>query len=746
MSFPFSLLCDLLDRLERNYNPSSHDKIHEVHGRIVVSWFCEHNEAIPRRGPEAIALLSCLFPARRPDRVFSLSTIQLERVIERVQCLGSSRIRDLQRWKTNDGPDFASCVEHVMKITDCEPRLGPNITLGEIDDILDQIAAFSPFSSMALKEKIQQKYSQFIRRDTLLLSLFQRLHSSEAKWMIRMLSKNYSPVHVPEAPAMNQFHFLLPDLIRFQDTIQAAVELLDTPTIRCMPIQPSAASRQGLREAACCELKPQIGTKAGRPTYEKARSIKHCCQLAGTRRMSVERKYDGEYCQIHINLNESGAFIRIFSKSGRDSTNDRIGIHRPLRDSLGLDTAECKIKKQCILEGELLVWNDGHGGIEPFHKIRKHVKRSGHLLGAAQDSPVGSNEHLMIMFYDILLLDDTVCARDSHESRRQMLRSLVRRIPGRADVGFCKIIEFSSLTAADQLSEIFSRAIAQRWEGLVLKGCQDPYFSPNTSKSFIKLKKDYIPGLGDTADFVIIGGSRDAKDECELGIGKLWWTTFYIACVENKNELEYSNAKPIFRMIDLVNRHGISKDEIVYLNRHGYFGRTPFAASISEFDVITEPGRKLQPTDLFKNPFTVEVVGAGFDKPANAAYFTLRFPRVLKVHEDRSFRDATSFVELQEMAKECQGISDDLQSEEETWLRKLRSGRDLGGRSRESLRRRSTSFANWYVDTQGASGQELVGTAAGSRHQGNTSLRLEKRKMVPEILASESFLKRTKQE
>jgi heptaprenylglyceryl phosphate synthase len=29
----------------------------------------------------------------------------------------------------------------------------------------------------------------------------------------------------------------------------------------------------------------------------------------------------------------------------------------------------------------------------------------------------------------------------------------------------------------------------------------------------IKLKKDYIAGLGDTVDFVIVGGSRDARDK-----------------------------------------------------------------------------------------------------------------------------------------------------------------------------------------------------------------------------------------
>lgn len=99
--------------------------------------------------------------------------------------------------------------------------------------------------------------------------------------------------------------------------------------------------------------------------------------------MSVERKYDGEYCQIYINLNKSGAGIKIFSESGRDSTSDRMGIHRALRDGLKLDIAGYKIKKRCILEGELLVWNVDNRRIEPFYKTRRYVKRSGRFLGAA---------------------------------------------------------------------------------------------------------------------------------------------------------------------------------------------------------------------------------------------------------------------------------------------------------------------------------------------------------------------------
>jgi DNA ligase 4 len=124
-------------------------------------------------------------------------------------------MKDLQNWKTSDGLDFASCVERVMVVTDCEPSCGPNVTLEELDDILDQIAATSAFSSVRLKEKIRKKYGRSARPDDLLSKIFRVLKSSEAKWLVRMLSKNYSPVCVPEWLAMRKERDLQ---IRFDDT------------------------------------------------------------------------------------------------------------------------------------------------------------------------------------------------------------------------------------------------------------------------------------------------------------------------------------------------------------------------------------------------------------------------------------------------------------------------------------------------------------------------------------------------
>jgi DNA ligase 4 len=54
-----------------------------------------------------------------------------------------------------------------------------------------------------------------------------------------------------------------------------------------------------------------------------------------------------------------------------------------------------------------------------------------------------------------------------------------------------------------------------------------------------------------------------------------------------------------------------------------------------------------------KRPFSVELMGAGFHGPANIRYFALRFPRALKIYNDRSFKDTISFEKLQKIAKRC---------------------------------------------------------------------------------------------
>jgi DNA ligase 4 len=91
---------------------------------------------------------------------------------------------------------------------------------------------------------------------------------------------------------------------------------------------------------------------------------------------------------------------------------------------------------------------------------------------------------------------------------------------------------------------------------------------------------------------------------------------------------------------------------MLFLNRYGYFRELPFVYCIPEFRVNLDRAQFSTPIDLLNNPFIVELTGAGFDKLANSRYYTLRFPRLQKIHHDHTFKDALSLSEMRELARQ----------------------------------------------------------------------------------------------
>jgi hypothetical protein len=57
---------------------------------------------------------------------------------------------------------------------------------------------------------------------------------------------------------------------------------------------------------------------------------------------------------------------------------------------------------------------------------------------------------------------------------------------------------------------------------------------------------------------------------------------------------------------------------------------------------------------------------------ADVNYWTLRFPRIPKIHDDRTWKDAVSFVELQESAHERQHLAtENVDQGKKLWLARL---------------------------------------------------------------------------
>lgn len=681
MPFPFAETCVLLQRhedIELHQPPilKAADR-HAQAKAVTESWFKSHRLAIAQLNADSsVALLSTLLPEKRTDRVYNIKASKLLHMLSRCLGLSAPRTKDLLAYTQPGRGDLGQCLERVL--TNGGPPGRPPVTVDEVDEMLHMLAGGSAFSDPSIR-RLSPGSSE--ARDALIGNVLRRLQPCEAKWLVRLILKDLTPVRVSEADILKGYHFLLPGVLRFQNQFEAAITLLKGP-LREYPSHPDPRSERLHFKSAAEKLKPMIGVKVGRPNFHKARSIDNCIHMLGGTQWVLERKYDGEYCEIHIDLTRASdpfKCITIFSKSAKNSTEDRKALLATLVQALRLGRENCKIKHRAIVLGEMVVYSDTERRILPFDEIRKHVVRSGRAIGTDADSHPKTGEHLAIAFFDLLLLDDEVVMNRSIDERRQWLREVYRKIRGRAIGAEWKVVNFGPEKPAKRLlMQQFAASCAQRCEGLVLKPCGVPYFAIHSSPadyshSYIKLKKDYLSNMGDEADFSVVGGSYKAQQAAISGVPGVRWTSFHLGCLTNKAEVLRFDARPRFRVVGSIQQeHCIPKPVLQAANALGQFCAEPHkpGAMPENFDLEIAAGMRID--SVFSRPFVFEVLGSGFEKPSNCNFYMLRHPRVKKLHEDRTFKEAIGMQELQEQASAARSMAPELESQEtRRWLEKL---------------------------------------------------------------------------
>ncbi|KAK7741038.1 hypothetical protein SLS53_005103 [Cytospora paraplurivora] len=634
-------------KLENDHNR----KRNQTRGyQIVAAWFAEHRQLVDHRDTDKCALLSTLFPEKRTDRVYNIQQRTLSAIFARAQRLGYTRARRLKRYLSpGSGVDLAECIEDILKETP-NPII-QDVTVEEIDQILQQLASGIAFSSPAIRSLRSTDRSTQENREAL-SNIFVKLSATEAKWFTRLVLKRYLPVMVPERAVYAQCHKLLPDLLKIYGEFTVAFRVLQ------QKIQDGRTLGKDLDRAHMLRLvKPQVGVKVGRQDWLKGRSIKHCLEM-GRGLMSVEKKMDGEYCQVHVDLSKGSKCIQIFSKSGKDSTEDRYKLHGAIKSSLGIGTSSCNFERECILEGEMVLYSnkDGKGGILGFDKIRKHVRRSGRNIGTAEDSQAHDHEHLMIVWFDVLLIDDESLLNVRHSERFRRLSRLVYCHKGKSALVQRQIIDFSSRVAAEELRKAFDSCIRNRDEGLVLKA-NDPYFAFGSARHkytscCVKMKTGYIKGMGEVGDFAVVGARYDATKAKMLKIPHAKYTHFYLGCLTNSEEVRrFPDVVPDFTVVNEVE---LSAANLQYFRLNCF---THAVASVEENDafLLNIPPGILQGKKIaavFKEPAVFEMASFSFQKAPNTRFWSLRFPVVTKVHRDRTWKECISFEDLQRLAEE----------------------------------------------------------------------------------------------
>jgi len=308
---------------------------------------------------------------------------------------------------------------------------------------------------------------------------------------------------------------------------------------------------------------------------------------------AVEWKYDGARVQIH----KDGERVRVFSRRLENVTASLPEMVEAAR----------RIKAEsAILDGEAVaVGSDGRP--MAFQEILKRFRRKYHVARLAKEIP------LRLFLFDLIYLEGESLADRPLKERRALLEGVAE-----ADLLADQMLSDNPV----EVAAAYERALEAGHEGLIIKNPASPYAPGKRGKNWLKIKP-----VMETLDLVVIGAKwGEGRRASFLG-------SYRLACVDQSSG----------RLLDVGwVATGLTNEALADLTE---MFRELF---------ILEKGMEVE----IKPAVIFEVAYEEIQKRPNySSGYALRFPRMVRVRDDKSLEEADTLERILSLYRSQRGRS-----------------------------------------------------------------------------------------
>ena len=348
----------------------------------------------------------------------------------------------------------------------------------------------------------------------------------------------------------------------------------------------------------------KFGITVGNPIrvmlFQKSQNMEDAFKKVG-KPAAVEYKYDGFRMQIHRKGKDINLFTRRLENVTKQFPDIVEGVKRDIKS------------KEFIVDCEVIGYDPKTKKWKPFQEISQRIRRKYEIESMIKKLPV------MVVVFDVVYHNEKSLIGRPFSERRKLLKKIIRNDP------LHLTLATELVTSSEKEAERFyNRALSLGAEGVMVKNLSGEYKPGSRVGYGVKVKP-----VMETLDLVILGA--------EWGTGKraTWLSSYILGC------------------------RGVS-GEFLAIGKMGTGLKEKVGQGVS-FQQLTE---RLKPSIIsekgktvkVKPRYVIEVAYEEIQKSSNyASGYALRFPRLVRLREDRSPGGADTLSRVKNLYKTQRG-------------------------------------------------------------------------------------------